>query len=177
MRTNIPTLITAPLCLALGAAGSSFAFVKLSNVAQYAINKKFGDYNNLFKTSPPSAALSDKIIVTAGTSKDYFYIQNGLLGAVVATISSKLVQILCSSVPRSTNATSALIGGVAAPALWALYQIYGRSQGSIPAIWVALTPKEIAARNINLQDITILTTNKIVIFGSSSVLIEGAQRT
>ena len=68
MLTKIPTLITAPLCLALGGVGSSFVFIKLSDVAHYAINQRFGDYNNLKKISSFNPALSEKIIVSAGTS-------------------------------------------------------------------------------------------------------------
>ena len=112
------------------------------------------------------------------TSKDFFYIQNAVLGLVVAKISSKLVQILCSSNPRSTNATSLLIGAVAASALLTISQNYRRYQRSIGAIWVVLTPTQLTTRNIQTENIKTSITNKFVYlaFRREPVDIEGAKK-
>lgn len=131
----------AALYCGLGAAVSGAVFNKLSHVVEYTLNKTFGDYTR------PQKTLDEKIIVSM--PKDYYYVQNIALAILVATISLKAIQILVLAGCPSVIAIPLLVGSVAAPILFSLFNIIVRNTGGHHGRWVEISDAEINKHGIN----------------------------
>lgn len=155
----------------LGALVSGVVFNKLSHIAEYTLNKTFGDYKN------PQKTLDNRVIVSMGRGNDYYALQNIVLGALVALISYKAVQILALAACPSVIAVPLLVGSVAAPILFALFNILLRSTGGHHGRWVHINDDEIKKHGINKNTLETIAFSVRVYFsfGSAPTYCPGEQ--
>ena len=137
----------AALYCGLGAVVSGAVFNKLSHLAEYTLNKTFGDYTS------PKKTLDNKIIVSMPMYKDYYYVQNIALATLVAAISSKAVQILVLAGCPSVIAIPLLVGSVVAPILFSLLNMIVRNTGGHHGRWVEISDAEINKHGINKNNV------------------------
>jgi hypothetical protein len=142
--TNIPV---AALYCGLGALASGAIFNKLSHLVEYNLNKTFGDYKN------PKKTLDGKIIVSMPMRKSYYYVQNIALAILVAAISSKSIQILALAGCPSVIALPLLVGSVATPILFSLFNMIVCDTGGYHGRWIEISDAEINKQGINKSNV------------------------
>ncbi len=164
--TSIPVAMTY---FGLGAAASGTIFNKLSHLAEYTLNKSFGNYRNLRRT------LDNRIIVSMPRYNDYYYAQNIVLSALVAVISSQAVRILVLAGCPSVIAVPLLVGSVAAPLLFGIFNMVVRNTGGHHGRFVELSNAEIQRREINVNNVAQLHSGERVYcdFGSAPQYFPG----
>ena len=154
MNTRIPDVWTSiPVAIVycgLGAVASGAVFNKLSHLVEYTLNKTLGDYQN------PKKTLDGKIIVSMPMYEDYYYIQNIALATLVAAISSKAIQVLVLAGCPGIIATPLLVGSVAAPILFGLFNMILRNTGGHHGRWVEISNAEINKHGINKSAVELL---------------------
>ena len=126
---------------------SGAVFNKLSHLSEYILNKTFGDYKNLKMT------LDNKIIVSMLVSRNYYYVQNIALAAIMTAISLKAIRILVLADSRSVIAIPLLVGSVAAPILFSLFNMAICHTGGYHGRWVEINGVETGKLAINKNDI------------------------
>lgn len=151
MNTRIPGLCTtipaAILYCGIGSVASGVVFNKLSHLIEYTLNKALGDYKN------PKKTLDGKIIVSIPAYKDYYYTQNIALATTLAAISYKAVKILLLAGCPALTATPLLVGSVAAPILFGLFNMILRNTGGHHGRWVEISNREINKHGIIESDV------------------------
>ena len=133
-----------------GAVVSASVVNKLSHIVEYVLNKKFGDYTNLRTTvlRPDNLVL----IVSMGPKKDHYYIQNVVLAVLVGLISSQAIRILALAGLPNNITTPLLIGSIAAPILFGLFNSVLRNikfNNWQEGRWVVITDKEAIERGVD----------------------------
>lgn len=141
------TIPAAAVYCGLGAVISGAVFNKLSHLVEYTLNKTLGDYKN------PKKTLNDKIIVSMPMYKDYYYAQNIALAALVVAVSSKAIQVLVLAGCPIIIATPLLIGSVAAPILFGLFNMIVRHTGGHHGRWVEISDAAISKNGINKDNV------------------------
>lgn len=163
------TIPVAIVCCSLGGVVSGTVFIKLSHLVEYNLNKTFGDYKN------PKKTLDDKIIVSMPRQRDYYYIQNIALAALVGLISSKTIQLLVLAGSLSAIATSLLVGSVAAPILFALVNMILHYKGVHRDRWIQISDAEINKHGINRDNLQKMNLSEVVYcgFGAAPTQLPG----
>lgn len=151
----------AALCGLCVVVGGALVFNKLSHLAEYTLNKTFGDYKN------PEKTRDGRIIVSMPYGKDYYYTQNIILGVLVAAISAKAVQILVSNCPKYI-ASPLLVSSVAVPILWSLFNMLLRYDSCHEGRWVEISDAEVNKHGINKDQVKTTMWGKRVYCGFGS---------
>jgi len=143
----------------LGAVVSGAVFNKLSHLAEYTLNKTFGDYTS------PKKTLDNKIIVSMTMNKDHYYVQNIALATFVAAISLKAAQILVLAGCPSVIAIPLLVGSVAAPIVFSLLNMIVCNTGGHGGRWVEISDAEINKHGINKENVELIDWSQRVYCG------------
>ena len=152
----------AVVYVGLGVAASCAIFNKLSHLAEYTLNKTFGDYNH------PHRTLDNRVIVSMPRYQDYYYTQNIVLAALVAAISSQVIRILFLAGCPSIIAAPLLLGSVAASITCCLFNMIVRHSGGHHGRFVELTAAEVQQHGINLDQVAHMTDSERVYCGFGS---------
>lgn len=148
---NTHPLIALPAAgfyFAIGAGGSALVFNKLSHLAEYTLNKAFGDYQHPVKTR------CGRILVSTPIGKDYYYSQNiGLALAVAAIPFTGIHQILTLTGNSKITIASFLVGCVVCPIFFGLSNIMLRASGGHHARWVQIHDDEIKKLKIDKNNV------------------------
>jgi len=154
----------------IGAVVSGVAFNKLTHIAEYTLNKTFGDYQNPMKTR------DGRIIVSMPQHKNYYSTQNIVLSAIVATIFWKAVLILTPIGCLTFIATPFLVGCVAAPIFLGLVNMIAGQTCNFRQKWVQISDEEATKHGmVKKVDIEMLDRSACVYcnFGSASKRLPG----
>ncbi len=130
--------------LGVGGAVGAVVFNKLSHLVEYALNKRFGDYDH------PQQTLDDRIIVSMGHKPWIYYAQNAVLAGLVTAVASLVVRTLLNRGYPEVFAGSLLVGSVAAPILFAAVNLVA---WQAHRRWVVLSEAEVARRGINPAEV------------------------
>ena len=147
---NTHPLIALPAAafyFGLGAVGSGLVFNKLSHLAEYTLNKAFGDYQHPVKTA------CGRILVSRPIGKDYYYSQNIGLALAVAAIPFKAIQILTLTGNSKITIASFLVGCVVCPIFLGLWNIMLRASGGHHGRWVQIYDDEIKKLKIDKDNV------------------------
>lgn len=157
---NTHPLIALPAAgfyFAIGAGGSALVFNKLSHLAEYTLNKAFGDYQHPVKTR------CGRIVVSTPIGKDYYYSQNiGLALAVAAIPFTGIHQILTLTGNSKITTASFFVNNVVCPILMGsavfpiflgLYNMILRASGGHHGRWVQIHDDEIKKLKIDKDNV------------------------
>lgn len=146
-------------------------FNKISHIAEYTLNKYFSNNDSALLTS------NREVIVTLGKKHDYYYTQNIALATLISTVAYMIIR----SVPKSDClidlSKSLLIGSIATPILFALFNMEARRQGGQAGRWVSINDAEIAKRGIDASGLEIMpqSTYGYSSFGSAPHIFQGSE--
>lgn len=129
----------------LGAVSGAAVFNKLSHLAEYTLNKTFGDYKN------PQKTLEGKVIVSMPSDKDCYYLQNVAITSLMTAISFTAFKILIVVGCPVVGATSILVASAASSVIFGLSNILARFCGGHRGRWVEISDSDIKKQGINLS--------------------------